>query len=310
MKHIFFFLCLFLFGTHAGAQTIIDLSQGGKLRAKTVEDYALESRVRQRMEADSLAYRDCLTRAFNALHADSLDVAASLFEQALKLRPGAPGNDIVQQNLGRICMARGDWKGAVERFSAVLKKEPEHHEVRFDRATAYLEAGNAREVLTDCNVLLAAAGLEEELRTRTLFLRAAAYMELRLYRDARTDLEEVMRREPANRNAPLLLAAAYERDGRPQEALTRLTLYINAHPESPEALAMRAELEAKAGMLEAARADYDEALKLDKQNPRLFIARADILRRLGLKTAARRDLDEAVRLGVPRASLKDFYNDL
>ncbi len=73
---------------------------------------------------------------------------------------------------------------------------------------------------------------------------------------------------------------------------------------------MRAELEAKAGMLEAARADYDEALKLDKQNPRLFIARADILRRLGLKTAARRDLDEAVRLGVPRASLKDFYNDL
>ncbi len=310
MRHFVLLLCLFLCGMSAGAQTIIDLSQGGKLRAKTVEDYALESRVRQRIEADSLAYRDCLTRAFNALHADSLDAAASLFEQALKLRPDAPGNNIVQQNLGRICMARGNWKGAVERFSNVLKKEPEHHDARFDRATAFLEAGNAREVLTDCNVLLSAANLEEDLRKRTLFLRAAAYMELRLYRDARTDLEEVMRLEPANPNAPLLLAAAYERDGRPQEALTRLTLYINAHPESPEALAMRGELEAKAGMLEAARADYDEALKLDKQNPRLFIARADILLRLGLKAAARRDLDEAVRLGIARASLKDFYDNL
>ncbi len=291
------------------AQTIVDLQRGGTVRAKTVEDYRLEQRMQERLEADSAAYRDCLKRAFNALHTDSLQQAETLFRRALKLLPTATGNGIVRHNLARISMARGDWRKAVEELTALLKAQPDDRAVRFDRATAYLELGNAGETLADCDALLSTV-LSDEERKRALFLRGAANIEKRLYREARADLEEVLRMEPANLGAPLLIAGTYESDGQPQEALSRLNLYVNNHPESVDGLSMRAALEARLDMLEAARADYDEAVRLEPANPWLRVARAEVQIRLKRYASARLDLDESVRLGVARASLQHLYDKL
>ena len=71
------------------AQTIVELKRGGTVRAKNMDDYKEELRLNERERADSMQYTDHLRRAFNALHADSLTLAESLFHQALKFHQEA-----------------------------------------------------------------------------------------------------------------------------------------------------------------------------------------------------------------------------
>ena len=86
-------LCLFALSfTTLRAQTVIDLKRGGVVRAKTIDDYREEAKVKERLAADSLAYVDHLTRALNALGRDSLAQAEQLFKEALRVRPEAPSN--------------------------------------------------------------------------------------------------------------------------------------------------------------------------------------------------------------------------
>lgn len=307
MKHLWVFLSIWTFiSLPLQAQTIIDLNQGGKVRAKTIDDYKLESNIAERLRKDSVEYVDCLRRAFNALHTDSLNVAEQLFAKALKLRPDAPGNTIVHHNLGRIHMARGNYRAAIEEFTHIIKLVPEDKTVRYDRASAYLELGNANEAKKDCKALMALP-LSKEEEEKVRFLRAAASMQQRLYREARTDLEDVMRLNPENVNANLLIASTYELDGQPQEALNRFNALVAAHPQNVDALLMRATLEEKLNMDDAARADYDKALQLEPQNADIYVQRATLLLRLGLKEAARRDLKKAVSLGYPKAALHALF---
>ena len=89
MKRVFPLLLLLLLSAAATgrAQTVIDLKRGGGVRAKTLDDYKIEHKTPRELAIDSLAYNDCLTRAFNELHRDSLHLAEAYFERALKLRP-------------------------------------------------------------------------------------------------------------------------------------------------------------------------------------------------------------------------------
>ena len=94
LRPLALFASIFLAGT-LGAQTIIPLQRGqGGIRSKTVDDYKREQHTDKREQSDSLAYVDNLRRAFNALYADSLGQAETLFNEALKLRPAAEGNHI------------------------------------------------------------------------------------------------------------------------------------------------------------------------------------------------------------------------
>lgn len=307
MKHLWLFLAFWaLISLPSQAQTIIDLQQGGKVRAKTIDDYKLESNIAERLKKDSIEYVDCLRRAFNALHTDSLQVAEQFFSKALKLRPDAPGNSVVHHNLGRIHMARGNYRAAIEEFNHILKLVPEDKGVRYDRASAYLELGNANEAKKDCKALMALP-LSKEEKEKAYFLRAAASMQQRLYRAARTDLEDVVRLNPGNVNAHLLIASTYELDGQPQEALNRYNTLVAAHPQNVDALLMRAILEEKLKMEDAARADYDKVLQLEPENANIYVQRATLLLRIGLKEAARRDLKKAISLGYPKAALHALF---
>lgn len=118
------FASIFLAGT-LGAQTIIPLQRGqGGIRSKTVDDYKREQHTDKREQSDSLAYVDNLRRAFNALYADSLGQAETLFNEALKLRPAAEGNHIIKYNLGLVDMARGRNVQAVENLPLSSRTTP------------------------------------------------------------------------------------------------------------------------------------------------------------------------------------------
>lgn len=169
-------LCLFALSfTALRAQTVIDLKRGGVVRAKTIDDYREEAKVKERLAADSLAYVDHLTRALNALGRDSLAQAEQLFKEALRVRPEAPSNYIVRHNLGEIYLAQGRYREAITRFSEVLKEHPEVGEARYERAVSYYEMGNQQAALEDCSVLLN-GNPATHLRVKALFLQAGIHM--------------------------------------------------------------------------------------------------------------------------------------
>lgn len=289
------------------AQAVIDLDKGKmKLRSKTLSDYNVENKHPFALREDSLQYSRNLTQAFNLLYADSLQQAEALLRECLKLQPRARGNMVVRRTLGEIYLSQERYKEAIDEFTSILKIHPENGDVRFSRASAYLSYGNARAALQDCDVLHAAA-TTDSTRARVLFLRAATKMQLRSFSEARADLIRVLDLEPQNENAPILLALALDREGRPKEALQRLDIFINLHPTDLQAKAMRATLLKNQERWGEALADYDDMLTAEPDNRDWRVSRAEVLIEVGNNDAARRDLDKAVSLGLPRASLQTLY---
>ncbi len=292
----------------AQAQTVIDL-QGGGVRSKTVDDYREDLGQKERAKTDSLAYIDHLTRAFNALHEDSLAEAERLFLLALKTRPEAPGNYIVEHYLGRIYLGTGRYRDAIERLNAVLSHRPEMMEARLDRAVCYYELNSLKAASDDCTALLS-HDLPQKTRIRVLFLRSAIYSRSKQPALARADLENILRADPENESAALLLARCLEDLRQPQAALNHLNLYLSAHPKSADGFVARAQLNQRLGMAEAALADYDAAIVLSPQEADFYVARAMLKIELKKMAAARADLDKAVSLGVSRGELTKLYKQV
>lgn len=161
MKHLLTLLIALVCCLSLSAQTVIDMHTG-KVSAKTRDDYKV--REAWQLREDSIAYNDCLTLAFNYLHADSLQAAQEQFERALKLRPDAPGNNIVRHNIGRIFIARKQWKDAVNIFSRILQDESNNREVRELRAYCYYEQKLYAKALADYNYLLMLSPSDESYR--------------------------------------------------------------------------------------------------------------------------------------------------
>lgn len=296
------------------AQTIIPLERGKVgVRAKNIEDYKNDMKMAERLRDDSLLYVDNLRRAFNALHTDSLAQAERLFNEALKLRPTAPGNHIIRYNLGLVDMARGNNVEAIKKLTDIIKTYPNYFDARLARAEAYLQLGRTNEAIDDAQQLLEKQhldGMTADIAERARFVRAAARYQLRLYTDAHADLQTIMGDNPQNVNAQVLDALTLQHMGRPKEALNRLNLIVEAHPHHIDAISTRAAVEAELNLTAMARADYDTLIKLQPNESSYYIERAKMLIRLGEKKAARNDLDTAVRMGVPQGMVHLLYQQV
>lgn len=224
----FFLLFLFtltsFFGSlRTSAQTVVDLHTG-KISAKTKEDYNYQAREKWQLEQDSIAYIDCLTRAFNFLHTDSLQQAQNLFERALKLRPNAPGNNCVRHNIGRIYMARAQWKDAANLFGKILEQEPANILVREDRAACYIESEELKKALQDYDYLILQNPESEKYHT--------------------------------------FRAVLLSRSGDAYEALDEIDTLLKLNEKNPEAYLIRSEIFLNIGSKGYARRDLDKAVSL------------------------------------------------
>lgn len=292
-------LCL---ATLMQAQTVIDLKDGA-IRAKTTEDYKEELGIKARAKADSLAYVDHMRRALNALHEDSLDKAALLLQKALKTRPEAPGNYLVHEKLGEIRLAQGRYREAVDHFAETLKQKPDSPNARYGRAVCYYETGSLKAAEDDCNALVDEEKATTPLGRQYRFLRAAIHTKNKYPEKARQDLEDILRDDPDNQSAILLLAGILEETGQPKKALEQLNLFVDSHPQNTDGLAARAALLNRMEQYYLAEADYDTLIRLQADNPSLYILRARVKLKLNKHEAAQTDLEKAVKLGVPRGEI-------
>lgn len=143
-----------------------------------------------------------------------------------------------------------------------------------------------------------------------LYFRAFVNTKLGRYGFARQDYMNVLRQVPNNYEAKLGLALLDDKDNKKTKAYDEINLLVQAYPDSASAYAARAGMEKDRQMYYLAVYDFDEAILRDPTNTDYILNRADLLLTLGKRDEARRDLDLLVRLGVPRATLTEYYKRL
>lgn len=297
LKKTIVFMTLLLTGACVlPAQTVIDLRRGGAtVRHKNKSDYDRPLRSPQQLRQDSLDYIDCLTRGFNHLYADSLKGARTCFEQALKLRPEAPGNFIVRRQLGGISMAEGHYEEAVSLFSEVLAQKPEDYDARLQRASCHIELQHPQQALEDCRTLFLQT-FDTIAAVRVLFVQAAAHKQLRQYVQVEEDLQHIIHLDPANASAQLLLAVNLEQMGQAVESLNRLNMYLSAHPDDVAALSARAQYLLRHDRALLALEDVNHAVALSPTDATLYVLRSSIHEAMGHKDEAEKDRRRAAAL--------------
>ena len=298
---------LFLTAAPATAQTIIDLEKGGKVRAKTIDDYKAEARMAEIARRDSVAYVGLVRTGFTSLAADSLNEAEENLKRAIKLRPDAPGNHVLRYNLALIEMARGESKKAEKTLTDILKKHPDYVDARLARGEAYLQNGKDAEAVEDAKkVLESDEKISREMKARAHFVCAAGYYAAHRFVEAKSELLQNLRLRPDNVNARLLEALILLQMGQSVESLNRLNAIVSANPDHLDALRTRAEVQTQLNMLQPAKGDYDRLIELCPNDASLFVERARVLITLGEKRAAARDLDKAVELGMPTGMVQSL----
>jgi tetratricopeptide (TPR) repeat protein len=168
-----------------------------------------------------------------------VDEAIALYEQALALAPKDPEAPAARNNLGAICLSRGEVDRALEHFEAAMKAAPYNLESRYNAALIYQEKGRT----------------EDALRL----------------------LEEAAKLEPNHEQVNLRLGLAYLGAERGQDAYRCLLLVRRLHPGNWAATVGLAVLHARAQELDKARELLAEALQRGGDEARALAAGFPVL---------------------------------
>jgi tetratricopeptide (TPR) repeat protein len=140
-----------------------------------------------------------------------------------------------------------------------------------------------------------------------LYYRAFVNEKQGRFNFARLDYTNLLKLVPGNFEAQLGLALLNQKDKHYTEAFDEINRLVEQFPDSAVAYAARAGIEKERKMLELAEFDYTKAINKDGSNHDYILNRADIRIQLGKFDDAKDDLDRLVRMGVPRASMKEYY---
>lgn len=194
------------------------------------------------------------------------------------------------------------------------------------------------------SLAMATAALEQHIDSVDLRLRrAACYVDLKQWEDAKSDYDYILDRHPGNPAALFFRAFVNERLGRNHfarldylnllkvaptsfegklcfalfndrhdhhtEAMDQINLLIEQHPDSAVVYAARAEMENDRKQYALAEYDYTEALKRDPTNTEYLFQRALCALAQSHYSTARHDFETLIALGVPRHELEPFYEE-
>lgn len=143
-----------------------------------------------------------------------------------------------------------------------------------------------------------------------LFFRAYANERLGRYNYSRLDYQNLLQIVPGYYEAQLGLVLLNQKDKHLTEAYDGINRMIEAFPDSAALFMVRGELEKEQGMIEMAEYDYRKAVEMNPQNEDYLLNYADLLILLKKKKEAKEILRRLEKGGIPRLSLKQFYERL
>ena len=159
----------------------------------------------------------------------------------------------------------------------------------------------------DLNAVAAAFAESNSVRDFEQILNSSRYMinNLDLNRDGWIDYLRVLEEDAINYSAQLGLALLCQNTNKMTEALERITLMVEGHPDKAELYSVRASMYAENKQLELAIMDLDKAVELEPENPNYYLSRAYLHKQQGNKRRALADFEAAIKNGVPSAQLAE-----
>ncbi len=158
----------------------------------------------------------------------------------------------------------GDHQAAVNSYSRLLRLKPRDDRVYFNRGLARHKNGDVSGALEDFD---AALMLNPELHV-ALVNRARIYLERDRAVDAFADLARAEALRPGDAAVLFYKATASERIEKLRQSVQDLTKIIDLDASNAPALAERGHLLLRQGHTEAAKADFERALRLDPESAR------------------------------------------
>ena len=266
------------------------------------------------LSAHAQSYEQCVERGIKAAEADSLTEAVNYFKKALKVNPKDYRNALVFTNMGKVqetmywqnTQEKQNASDAIESYTMALSFAPEAVPMLEARGKLYLRLGNYGKALMDFTTILDVDPHHKEARN----YRAFCYSQRHEYLEARTDYLRVLEEDATNYSAQLGLALLCQNTNKMTEALERITLMVEGHPDKAELYSVRAGMYAENKQPELAIMDLDKAVDLEPENQNYYLARAYLHKEQGNKRKALADFEAAIKNGVPRASLEEELKNL
>ena len=190
-------------------------------------------------EEERESYDSLVRQGMDALSADSLLQADSLFRQAMQQEPTHQGNHILFRYLGRIKERQGHNQEALDLYTSGLNLSPKDMELRLDRAALLYRMGNQARAASDYSDVL---DLQPE-NMEALQMRAHIYAGMHDYKRARADYETILTIEPLDEKAYIGLILVNDRSGRPREAMEQINALIAVYPRHAVLYAIRGGME-------------------------------------------------------------------
>lgn len=207
-----------------------------------------------------------------------------------------------------VCLAqsRNPLRDSLDVAEQALSLRPDSIDLRLKKARWNMELGQYDYAKSEYDLILK----HRPDNLAALFFRSYANEKLGRIGFARQDLESVLAIVPNNFDAKLGMALLDDKDNKKTKALDEINMLVESFPDSAIAYAARGSMERARQMYYLAEYDYTEAIRRDPKNTDYILNRADVLLSLGRYEEARRDLEMLIRLGVPRASLSEYYKKL
>lgn len=248
-------------------------------------------------EALDRQYTDCITRSFDYLEQDSLELAENAIREALRLQPGNPGNGMLLGNMGSIQRRLGKLQEAEQSYTIGLGFLPENLTLLTSRASLYAEMEAYDKAIDDYTSII----YHEPENEEALYERALCRLMNQDTLGARLDLEQIDRFNPNSAKARLGMAYVYKAERMYREASEIYDALIERNPRNARLLRERAEVFYLSGRMAAALDDINKSIQFDPREPYSYILRAQIRYARRDKEFARRDLNQALELGLSRA---------
>jgi tetratricopeptide (TPR) repeat protein len=223
-------------------------------------------------------------------HGD-LDQAQRLFEKAMSNKDGRAA---AEAGLGKVAMAKRDYKEAIKHFEEALKLWPSATQLRQPLAVAYQGVGNrakaeeniARYDISGVEPMVADASADA-LASKVVASRVLMRRGQRDAKAGRFDLAEVAFRatvaaDPTNAEALANLGISLANLGRTDEAQRALVESLKMDDTSAIAHLSLGVILDRQGMDQAASEQYEAALKHDPDNTQAAVYLADLKMRVGL----------------------------
>ena len=259
------------------------------------------------LSAHAQSYEQWVERGIKAAEADSLTEAVNYFKKALKLNPKDYRNALVFTNMGKVqetmywqdTQQKQHAADAIDSYTMALSFAPEAVPMLEARGKLYLRLENYGKALMDFTTILDVDPHHLEARG----FRAYCYAQRHEYMEARIDYLRVLEEDAINYSAQLGLALICQNTNKMTEALERITLMVEGHPDKAELYSVRASMYAENKQPELAIMDLDRAVELEPENPNYYLSRAYLQKQQGNKRRALADFEAAIKNGVPSAQL-------